>query len=151
MPARVTEKTGPVSYQCELEDGRIIRMHIDHLRLRHQHTSDRVIRKDHTNTPKKDSVEGREDEEFTEGTGLTRDIKRSDVGLDHENTLPKRPEEEGATEQNEPLRLRSPEIQDKPGPGERDKVGVGDNSNPANETSLRRSSRIRKAPNRLDL
>ena len=59
MPARVTEKTGPVSYQCELEDGCIMQMHIDHLGLR-QHTSDRVIRKDHTNTPKKDSKHRRE-------------------------------------------------------------------------------------------
>ena len=110
--------------------------HTDHLRLR-QHTSDRVIRKEHTNTPKKDSLEGRGDEEFTEGPGLTRDNKRSDIGLGHENTLPERTEEEGATEQNEPFLLRSREIQDKRGLGERDEVGLGDNSTSANETSLR--------------
>ena len=82
---------------------------------------------------------------------MTRDNKRSDIGLDHENTLSERPEEEGATEQNEPFLLRSPEIQDKRGPGERDEVGLDDNSNTANETSVRRFSRIRKAPQRLDL
>ena len=121
---------------------------VDHFRLR-QHTSDRFIRKDHTNTPRKDSIEGREDEEFTEGPGLTRDNKRSDSGLDHENSL-ESPEEEGATEKNKPFLLRSPEIQDKRGHWERDEVGQSDNSNPANETSLRRSSRIKKAPQRLD-
>ena len=68
IPARVTEKTGPVSYQCELQDGRIIRRHVDNLRQR-QHTLDRVIRKGHTNTRKKDSIEGREDEKFTKGRG----------------------------------------------------------------------------------
>ena len=144
MPARVTEKTGPVSYRCELEDGRIIRRHIDHLRLR-QHTSDRVIRKDHTNTPKKDGIEEKEDEEFMEGPGLTRDNKRSDVCLHRENALPERTEE-GATEQNEAFLLRSPEIRNERGLGEIDEVGLGNNSNPANETSLPRSSRIRKAP-----
>ena len=107
--------------------------------------------KGHTNTPKKDSIEGREDEKFTKETGLTRDNKRSNVGLDHESTLPERLEEEGATEQNKPFLLRSPEIQDKRGPVERDEVELGNNSNPVNETSLRRSSCIRKAPQQLDL
>ena len=69
-------------------------------------------------------------------------LKRSDIGIDYENTLP----EEEATEQNEPFPFRLPEIQEKLGPGERDEIGPGNNSNPANETSLRLSSRIRKAP-----
>ena len=98
-------KTGQVSYQCELEDGRIIRRHIDHLGLR-QHTSDRVIRKDHTNTPKKDStdLEGKERGREIHGrAGVDEEQQRSDVGLDQSNTLPERPEEERATEQNEPF------------------------------------------------
>ena len=68
---------------------------------------------------------------------MTRDNKRSDVSLDHENILLER-SEEGATEQNKRFLLRSPEIQDKRGgPGERDEVGLSNNSNPVNETSLR--------------
>ena len=66
--------------------------------------------------PKEASIEEREEDEFTKGPRLTRDSKRSDIGLDHENTLPEKPEE-GATEQNEPFLLRSPKIQDKLGPG----------------------------------
>ena len=54
------KRTGPVSYQCKLEDGRIIQRHIDHLRLG-QHTSDQVIKKVRTSTPKKDRLEGRGD------------------------------------------------------------------------------------------
>ena len=47
----------------------------------------------------------------------------------HENTLPKRPEEEGVSKQNKPILLRLPEIKNKLGPGERNEVGPGDNSN----------------------
>ena len=95
--------------------------------------------------PKKDGIEGKEDEEFMEGPALTRDNKGSDVCLHRENALPEKTEE-GATEQNEAFLLRSPEIRNKRGLGEIDEVGLGNNSNPANETSLPLSSRIRKAP-----
>ena len=61
---------------------------------------------------------------------MTRDNKSSDIGLYHENNLPERTEEEGATEQNELFLLRSPEFHDKRLPGERDEVVLSDNSNP---------------------
>ena len=61
-------KTGPVSCHCELEDGRMIRRHIDYVRLR-QHTSDRVIRKDHTNIPKNDSIKGERTRNSRKGRG----------------------------------------------------------------------------------
>ena len=62
-------KDGTSIIPCKLEDGRVIQRQIDHLQQQ-QHTSNRVMRNDHTNTPKKDSIEGREDKEFTEGAGL---------------------------------------------------------------------------------
>ena len=60
-----------------------------------------------------------------------RDNKRSGSGLDNENTLHERPEQEGAADQNAHFLFRSPEIHDKRALGKRDEVGLGDNSNPA--------------------
>ena len=34
MPGTIKTQSGPVSYQIELEDGQIVRRHIDHIRLR---------------------------------------------------------------------------------------------------------------------
>ena len=35
LPATVVEPTGPVSYRCKLQDGEIVRKHVDQVRLRH--------------------------------------------------------------------------------------------------------------------
>ena len=39
LPATVMERTGPVSYRCQLQDGRVFRRHLDQLHVRHKSVS----------------------------------------------------------------------------------------------------------------